>query len=965
LELKIHIILGNRLKIKTLWIFALLLSTTLYGQKTVEQSYNFRNFSSDNGLPSSETYDVKQDHEGNIWIATDRGVVKYDGIRFIVYTKQDGLLENVVLQLYKDPFGRIWFLSSGNELCYYEKGKIVPYAFNHVLRTKLIHSNLSEKSILFLKNKTLVLSLRNYGTFVINHKGLLKKQKQRIHTLQILSFGGKKICSLHYPFSASAKIIDSFCNIYYPTSKKGKPVFLAQQKNSVVRLKYVPSRENGFLLVNNHLYNLPKRKEILKKNKDLIIHIGSIDGKLLVGKLNKGVAIYRMVRGIPILEKNILTDYSVSNSLRDKQGGYWFSTLEGGVFYLPFFEVEGITVKDGLLSNGIKNIFGFKNGIYFGFFGAGIQRLCGSQLTTLNKTYEYCSFGKVRNKLIVSSIFGTFLDDSLINERFQRDLYTMNQSCLMVTSFPYEMGKEEICQLIEVKNLQPSEDFQAIMKDPKGMIWLGNRDGLHYLQNDTRVTYKPESFKVSVTDIQYHPKWGKIVATRENGLFLLQNNREIKMEGLLSEDTKNIFVDSKDRVWVGTPKGLNILSKKGGKIIVDCLTKHHGLYSNEINSVFVDHKFAWIGTNKGVSKVQYDALKQYHGDHKIQLKSIYLQNKRLDLSKKLEISHQEDVVKIHFGTTNFITKGVYKYRLHPNAKWVYVNKPVVTLLNPEDGLYHLEVAFLSENNKWSSIQKIASFEIVPPFWRTYFFKFLIVLAIGFTVFLFVRFKKKQFETKQKLLLLEQKALFAQMNPHFIFNTLNSIQSFHLYNELDKAEYFLGKFSKLLRETLHVSRKSSVSIKTEISMLEKYLELEQMRFSNKFLWRIHCSITTSLLTQRIPSMLIQPYVENSIKHGFTEKGKEYVIEIVLKQLNASTLQCNVIDNGIGRTASLQRKEKTQSTSDHVSYGEKITKERLKSYNQKKNRPYGTEIIDRDSENGKSGTIVKIFIPILKT
>ena len=276
----------------------------------------------------------------------------------------------------------------------------------------------------------------------------------------------------------------------------------------------------------------------------------------------------------------------------------------------------------------------------------------------------------------------------------------------------------------------------------------------------------------------------------------------------------------------------------------------------------------------------------------------------------------------------------------------------------------MEVSFLNENNKWSSIQNIANFEIEAPFWKTIYFKFIIGILISYFIFLFFQFKKKQFETKQKLLILEQKALFAQMNPHFIFNTLNSIQSFLIYNENEKAEYFLSKFSKLLRETLHISRNSSISLKKEFDILEKYLELEQMRFSNKFQWKIVYNMSIEDLKLRIPNMLIQPYIENSIKHGFTEKRSDFIINITITLIDDYSLKCEVIDNGIGRSASILKKSDDINSKEHTSYGEKITKERLKTYNKSKTSNFGAQIFDIELNGESKGTKVEIIIPILK-
>jgi LytS/YehU family sensor histidine kinase len=147
---------------------------------------------------------------------------------------------------------------------------------------------------------------------------------------------------------------------------------------------------------------------------------------------------------------------------------------------------------------------------------------------------------------------------------------------------------------------------------------------------------------------------------------------------------------------------------------------------------------------------------------------------------------------------------------------------------------------------------------------------------------------------------------------------------------------------------------------EIDILKKYLELEQMRFSNKFQWEITFKSLDVKLDFRIPNMLIQPYIENSIKHGFTEKRSDFKIDIIFTLIDEFTLKCEVIDNGIGREASQLNKKNDIKLKGHVSYGEKITKERLRSYNKKGKFNYGSNYFLPEN-NG--GTKVEILIPIL--
>ena len=938
----------------------MLFSTTLFSQQKIEGNFKYRNYSVESGLPSSETYAIEQDNEGNIWIATDRGVVKYDGIKFKKYTEKDGLVNNVVYQLYKDPFGKIWFICMKSGLCYYEKGRIKKYKYNHTiskLTKNLIHS---DRNILVKKDHTVIIGFREYGLIEINEKGIYKHTKQKSPTINVNLIDNNII------WSNSGENIPVFnwkTNVYFKKKSESKLIFkneILSPNSKILCLKYL---NQNFVLFNNSVYNLTSHKKILDLKKTRIISFQIIKNEFWLGTLKEGVKIYHLKNGKLHFNRDILNKYSVTSVKIDNHNGYWFSTLETGVFYLPFKSIQNYDAKNGLISSEIKDLIGINNKLFIGFSGSNYQTIQGNftEKYFLN-AHSYTSFGKINNNLIISNSKGTYYDHKMVDYAWEKDFYSTNNYVLAAKEQVLKIFPNGTIKILRPFGLKNRIFFEAIMEDNHGEIWLGNIDGLYKLKNIHAIPFNHYKFPYRITDLAYNQQWGKLVATREGGLFSLKNDAFTKIKNLLSDDITYLFFQNPYILWVGTNKGVNILTKnKKGIIVIDCITKNHGLLSNEITSITSNNIFAWIGTKKGLSKLNLKEFKIYKGDYKIRLNSITLnQNQKIDLGKKLKIPYNIDRVKINFGVINFVTKGNYKYRFHSSSNWYFSKSPEITLYNPEDGNYDLEVSYLNENNNWSSIQKIVHFEVTPPYWRTIYFKVLLVFIAIFLILLFIKYKKKQFETKQKLLILEQKALFAQMNPHFIFNTLNSIQSFLIYNENDKAEYFLSKFSKLLRETLHISRNSSVLLSKEIDILKKYLELEQMRFSNKFQWEITFKSLDVKLDFRIPNMLIQPYIENSIKHGFTEKRSDFKIDIIFTLIDEFTLKCEVIDNGIGREASQLNKKNDVKLKGHVSYGEKITKERLMSYNKKGKFNYGSNYFLPEN-NG--GTKVEILIPIL--
>jgi len=210
--------------------------------------------------------------------------------------------------------------------------------------------------------------------------------------------------------------------------------------------------------------------------------------------------------------------------------------------------------------------------------------------------------------------------------------------------------------------------------------------------------------------------------------------------------------------------------------------------------------------------------------------------------------------------------------------------------------------------------------------------------------------------------LEQKVLHLQMNPHFLFNSLNSIQSFILKNESDQAVHYLSKFSNLMRLILQTSRSSHVVVSDEIKLLHYYLEIETLRFENVFEYQISLDPDIDEEFTAIPAHMVQPLVENSIKHGLIhKKGKGHVF-VIFKQ-NKDHIEVTIEDNGVGRkrASEIQKSKKLEVSNQGI----KITRERLEIFNKQKNVPtYGIEYVDLHNEHGEaSGTKVVLKVPFM--
>lgn len=222
-------------------------------------------------------------------------------------------------------------------------------------------------------------------------------------------------------------------------------------------------------------------------------------------------------------------------------------------------------------------------------------------------------------------------------------------------------------------------------------------------------------------------------------------------------------------------------------------------------------------------------------------------------------------------------------------------------------------------------------------------------------------KKRISEMKQKISEITQANLRQQMNPHFIFNTLNSIQYYMYQHDKLATNTYLTKFSNLMRKVLDNSRHTMVPLSDELAALTLYLELESIRFKDKFIYEINVDKDIDPLMYRVPAMLIQPYVENSICHGIVPLEENGIIRVDLK-LNEDYILCTIEDNGIGRAAAKERSLLRER--NHNSLGTQITNSRIDLMNELYGTSLKTVCTDLRNENGNpAGTRVEIHIPVL--
>jgi len=226
--------------------------------------------------------------------------------------------------------------------------------------------------------------------------------------------------------------------------------------------------------------------------------------------------------------------------------------------------------------------------------------------------------------------------------------------------------------------------------------------------------------------------------------------------------------------------------------------------------------------------------------------------------------------------------------------------------------------------------------------------------------LYILYRQYQSKNEKRVLTLEQSMLRSQMNPHFLFNSLNSIKLYIINNEQKNAVHYLNKFSKLIRKILEASSVKEITLAEELETVELYMNIENIRFSNEIDFKISVDKSINPDSIKVPSLALQPFLENSLWHGLSPKEGEKIIHLNVKKKNQSHVSIEIVDNGVGRGVAQTNKE--NRVLKRKSVGIRITKERLANFSKDYQNSFEVDLVDLFDENGTPrGTKVILDIP----
>ncbi len=443
-------------------------------------------------------------------------------------------------------------------------------------------------------------------------------------------------------------------------------------------------------------------------------------------------------------------------------------------------------------------------------------------------------------------------------------------------------------------------------------------------------------------------------------------------EGLPNNIIYAIQNDNEGKLWVSSNIGISRINPESLNILN--FTEKQGIQGLEFNtaSVFLDKRSIYFGGTSGFTKVEPENIGFEFNTQIPIINEIMVMNQpfqsqmEVSLIDTIILKYNKNFITLGFQSlyNNFNKNSTYRYSLSGiDEGWVSIaNRNYVSYSNLQPGTYNFNVCSYNINDTWSN-PRILTIIIQHAWYQAWWFKLLMFLGIGSSIYMIARwrFKEMKFQSEKekdyllKISKLELDNLRSQMNPHFMFNALNSINKFIIENDTRRASDYLTKFSRLMRMILDHSRQAVIPVSNEIEALQLYLLVESNRFSNKFTYNININPDVNINNILIPPLIIQPYVENAIWHGLAHRNENGIIDINIESFKDKFLKISIIDNGIGRKNA--SKLNSKSSINKKSYGMDITLNRIRHVSEEND----VIIEDLVDENGKPlGTKVVLIL-----
>lgn len=959
------------------------------------------------GLPNNYVLHIQQDSKGFLWIGTTNGLSRFNGISFKNYGIKQGLHNLFTNYIYEDSRQNLWVATSN---CVYvlRNDSLVSFPFLLGQDIKYIYSI---KEL----NDNEIWAFTNAGSFVFS-KGYWQKKDiiplikhNECRDVIELADGTKVInCSSEIFVQNKNGTVKKIGNsekkgVYFLQIFKHENKFYTSTINGLFEFDF-----NGFFLkvINSKEYNHSPSISFIDSRKRL--------WQYEIGTLN--LFVFDLASPLQSPHKIPITISLTSGFYEDENRNIWIASGEG-LLQIPDNNQTTISsIKHSTLKNLRKIVSLGENSI---LVSDEIRGLCKVQITDtihvqkcIYKSTDFIDESiKAGNHYYFTTRKGKLL-------RFANNTITvLNNSKDGFTRFCNRISHNPATGLLficsdSLYTIRPTETEKFIPRvrntqipHPRSVTCFMNGNSIvrtddgHYLQlnpnnriTDVTAVLQLNSIKANTffyeenesTFWTYSTGRGIDCFQWKNGLPQFQYNINAS-NGLQSDMIYKMQIDKEKKIWLLNTKGIFLLPKNKEGNYSDIYS-----FENFFNLRIEKPEFA----DMIIDTAQNLWISDYNVIHSINTKQIrfstlaprviiediklidensnirYYTNKFQNYNKVPDsffLPYNKNSLQFIFEGSNLTNRDELQFSYvlskdqNPGSWSSPSNSKQIIVADILPGNYLLQVRAKTANSDWS-VPVSVNFTILRPFWETWWFRGITLLLTSFLLTLIIRRRIKTIqhkaEAQSQLYALEMKAFKAQMNPHFIYNALNSIQALAATGKQPEIIEYIGKFSRLLRQILEQSDQTTIQLSKELQFLQYYISLESLRLGLTPDIKIQIAENVLPTELPIPPLILQPFIENSLWHGLSEKVGDSIINIHITRSN-EWLKCTITDNGIGRTAASLKPQK-----HNKSKGLEITYSRLKIYN-KTTHPKPFEITDLyDANNNASGTRVDVLIRIFQ-
>ena len=889
-------------------------------------SQNYTNYTITDGLPSNHVYTIRQDAKGFIWFLTDKGMVKYNGTDFKPFTTKEGLPNNDVWEAFVTSDAKVWYLSKASQLGYISNDSV--YAFPNAVHNEIMNPIFSYQidDAIYLSG-----SLKTHQ--LIN--GKWKAVDDAMGRLKVFH---SKVSRLHLYKPTNTMIV--YGKTDEPIAKfEAEDFILNSKRGHITDSLYYFINTKGYCILNLNTLQLHQRPFKDQLGRDIVKYprinlVGGtlqISGEGFVGYLDEQFNIESPF----FFPKDINAHFA----LIDKSKTIWCASFNNGVFKIPFNKK---LAKYSFLGQKVQSLDLVNQQLYASVYDDGFYvynreqkdfnlkfKLKGYTYQTqyiedLDATY-YLSQGNAYTEANGKPLLRyNYVGANTNNKDKARKLIYHNKQLYGLFAFGLNQLDAKTFAVVKEFPQRGTNDVLSF----NNTLYIATTNGLKVFENDTIVSklYR-QLLNTSILSLKQLSNNRFIINTDGFGTYIATNSELQFLKGTEFLSVKSAFVNNEE-LWLATNKGvLQYIENEEGFTLKTTFTTKNGLPINTVNSVAVLGQQLFVATDNGlVSLPKNSSYKSSFLDINID-EVIY--NSEAILANTTKDFTANNSVNFAVSTIDFSEEKhpeTFQYKLLPiQNQW----QTSLTNTVNYNALKPSSYTFVVSKN---GIEKSFSFTVEPLWWQRVWFRVLVGFGGASLLLYGVWLMSKRIQKRKDQKLIQEKqlsqiqlrALRSQMNPHFVFNSLSAIQYYITENDFIASETFLVKFSKLIRQFFDLSKENEISLKEEIKLLKNYLEIEKLRFRDKLDFEIKVDEHLNVEQTKIPTMLLQPIVENAVNHGVFNKVENGTVTIQFVYKDEQTFMVNIIDDGVG-FENTQAEDKKHNSS-------RVIADRLKFLNQ---------------------------------